>query len=134
MSGITDLPTLLQTLAPIVSDEEYVFATIRDESELTQMDPIGVFREKEAITVICRRSQAQAAGLPFEGSYRQITLSVHSSLQAVGLLAAVTAALAAEGIPCNAVSAFYHDHLFVPAHLAAQAVSKLSQLSFSKHA
>ena len=43
-----------------------------------------------------------------------ITLDVHSSLESVGFLAAVSARLAAAGIPCNAVSAFHHDHLFVP--------------------
>jgi hypothetical protein len=53
---------------------------------------------------------------------------VHSPLQAIGFLAAVSAALTEAGIPCNAVSAFYHDHIFVPADWASRALEVLSLL------
>jgi len=56
-------------------------------------------------------------------------LTVHSSLAAVGLLAAVTAALAARGISVNPVSAFHHDHLFVPVTQAEAALETLRALS-----
>ena len=49
-----------------------------------------------------------------EPLWAQITLRIHSSLEAVGMMAAIAAALTARNIPCNAVSAYYHDHLFVP--------------------
>ena len=48
------------------------------------------------------------ASQPFAS--RLITLTVRSSLEAVGLLAAITARLADAGISVNAVSAFHHDH------------------------
>ena len=60
---------------------------------------------------------------------RMITLTVHSSLDAVGLLAAVTQVLAQADISVNVVSAFYHDHLFISEHRAVEALQILSALS-----
>jgi uncharacterized protein len=56
-------------------------------------------------------------------------LTVHSSLNAVGFLAAVTTQLAEAGISLNAVSAFYHDHLFVPHDRADEALALLQNMS-----
>lgn len=58
-----------------------------------------------------------------------ISLMAHSSLDAVGFLAAITAKLAAAGISVNPVSAFYHDHLFVPFDKAEMAMNLLSEFS-----
>ena len=58
-----------------------------------------------------------------------ITLNIHSSLEAVGFLAAITTRLAAAGMGVNPVSAFYHDHLFVPAERAEEAMELLRQLA-----
>jgi uncharacterized protein len=55
-------------------------------------------------------------------------LTVHSSLEAVGFLAAITARLAETGISVNAVSAFYHDHLFVPHDRADEALARLQEM------
>ncbi|RPI21034.1 MAG: ACT domain-containing protein, partial [Acidobacteria bacterium] len=49
-------------------------------------------------------------------------------LEAVGLIAAVSGKLADAGIPTNPVSAFHHDHLFVPAAQAETAVAALKSL------
>lgn len=129
MSGTADLKSLLRSMAPVVTEQECVFTTLRDPSLLKDIDALCIFREKEAITAICPKACAEAFGLPFDGTYRQITLTVHSSLQAVGFLAAVSSALAQAGIPCNAVSAFYHDHIFVPAASAPRAASVLAFLA-----
>jgi hypothetical protein len=60
-----------------------------------------------------------------------ITLTVHSSLAAVGMLAAITQALAAEGISTNVVSAYFHDHLFVACDRVEATLSCLAQLATS---
>jgi hypothetical protein len=47
---------------------------------------------------------------------------------AVGLTAAVSAALSREGISCNVVAAAVHDHLFVPLEEACRAMEALRGL------
>lgn len=74
------------------------------------------------------RSQADAAGLSYDAVFAMITLTVHSSLEAVGFLAAIAARLASHGISVNPVSAFYHDHLFVPIAQAERAMALLQSL------
>jgi hypothetical protein len=54
-------------------------------------------------------------------------LGVDSDLAAVGFLAAVTARLAA-GIGANVVSAYRHDHVFVPAGRGGEALAALEEL------
>jgi hypothetical protein len=77
---------------------------------------------------LSEKEAAEKAGLA--GSVQTlITLDVHSSLEAVGLIATVSGALAAAGISVNVFAGFYHDHLFVPASKAAQAMSVLKELS-----
>jgi hypothetical protein len=82
-----------------------------------------MFREDEGLSMILPGD----AGDPL--AMRQITLDVHSALDGVGLTAAVSAALAAEGIPCNMVAAHHHDHVFVPAAMADRAVDLLRALA-----
>lgn len=129
MSGITDLSTLLRQITPVLQPGTWVFSTTRDRALVGRLRALCTFEENEGVTAICERDSAVAAGLPFQGEYRQITLSVHSSLEAVGFLAAVSAALAKAGIPCNAVSAYHHDHLFVPAARAQEAMATLQALT-----
>jgi hypothetical protein len=129
MNGITDLSELLRSACPVLTELEYVFVTVAEDSPTQHLDAICTFREKEAITIICPKSNAEAAGLTFEGVYREIVLTVHSSLEAVGFLASIATALSRKNIPCNVVSAYYHDHIFVPAALAERAVNALSRLA-----
>ncbi|HEX8350737.1 MAG TPA: ACT domain-containing protein, partial [Hymenobacter sp.] len=58
-----------------------------------------------------------------------ITLTVHSSLEAVGLTAAFARALARGNVSCNVVAAYYHDHIFVAAQDADKAMRLLQELA-----
>ena len=87
------------------------------------------FREEEGLTADPRaRRRPRASACPTAPVFRRITLGVHSSLEAVGLTAAVAAALTAAGISANVVAAFHHDHVFVPADRAEDALACLRAL------
>jgi len=130
MSGELNLTTLLQSMKPKLDEEEYVFVSVTTEQLATlNLAPICQFREVEGITLIITKQQAEEAKLDYEFVSRMITLLVHSSLEAVGFLATITKKLAENDISVNAVSAYYHDHLFVPANKAEQAMHVLMEMS-----
>lgn len=127
MSGETDLARLLRSLAPELAPEPYGIVTLAGEP------PPGLIwaalvREAEGMTAIAPQSALKAAGIAPGPDWARITLTVHSSLEAVGLTAAVSAALAAAGIPANMVAGAFHDHLFVPWDGRAEALARLRAL------
>jgi hypothetical protein len=130
MPGERNLKTLLQNMNPEMHDGVFVFCSMSKDEEIpTTLTPVHIFREREGTAFIIRREEAEAAGLPHQCASRLITLTVHSSLEAVGFLAAITGRLAEAGISVNPVSAFYHDHLFVPEHRAEEALHLLQNMS-----
>ena len=129
MAGETDLQKLLQGMQPELNEGEYVFCTVDSFQHATTLNPICVFQEKEAVTVIVSKQQADDASLPYSVICAWITLTVHSSLEAVGLTAAVSKALTDANISCNVVAAYYHDHIFVPVKDATRALAVLTQLT-----
>ena len=130
MTGETDLKKLLASMKPQLLPEIYVFATLpTGTSPPDRVDPIMSFREREGLTLIVMEDEARAVGLAGTFRCRMITLDIHSSLEAVGFLAAITTRLAAAGMGVNPVSAFYHDHLFVPAERAEEALAVLAELA-----
>ncbi|HWK63771.1 MAG TPA: ACT domain-containing protein [Rhizobiaceae bacterium] len=129
MTGEKDLAKLLGGMRPRLQDQIYVFASIPSGEDLpSSIQPIMVFREAEGLTAILPASEAREVGIDCAFRCRMITLEIHSSLEAVGFLAAITARLAEAGIGVNPVSAFHHDHLFVPADKADEAVAVLREL------
>lgn len=92
-------------------------------------EAISWFREAEGVSVILPIAVARASGWVVSLELAWITLAVHSDLAAVGLTATVATTLAAQGISCNMVAAFHHDHLFVPADRADEALQWLQQLA-----
>ena len=111
MDGERNLDALLKTMQPHLMDGKWVFRTSVDSFDAATLETaILMFREQEGITIISPATPTDN-DLPI---WSMITLSIHSNLEAVGFLAAITTALAAIDIPVNAVSAYYHDHIFVP--------------------
>lgn len=130
MSGETNLATLLQNMQPSLDQRQFVFCCIDAlRYEQLKVTPIGIFREAEGITIILDKHYADRESLPYSNIWALITLTVHSSLTAVGFLAAITNKLAAAGISVNPVAAYYHDHLFVPWTDRERAIDLLSEFS-----
>ncbi len=136
MKGEINLSTLIRNMKPILNDGQYVFCTIPHDKAVSSSDIVMMFKENEAITLILEEKVADKYGLSSDSSdskqlFAWITLLIHSSLEAVGLTAAFSNALANEGISCNVVAAYYHDHIFVPYDSAKKAVAVLENLSRS---
>jgi hypothetical protein len=62
-------------------------------------------------------------------SYRLITLEIEFALDVVGIIAAISPALARAGIPILALSSFSRDHFLVPEEHADEAMRVLRGLS-----
>jgi uncharacterized protein len=134
MPGETNLNALLRSMHPTLEEGEFVFCSLAPSTAgPLEARARAVFRESEGVTLIFPQEDALAAGLPGEPAWALITLTVHSALEAVGFLAAVTRALAEAGICANAVSAFHHDHLFVPRAARQRALAVLEALSRTGH-
>jgi uncharacterized protein len=131
MSGETDLKKMLSTLSPSLRDGHFVFCCVSTDSEADFQDlsPIATFREAEGLTLVLQKEIADQAKLQYTAEFCCISLAVHSSLQAVGLTAAVSTALSFRGISANVIAAYYHDHIFVPSDKANQAMLALQALS-----
>lgn len=129
MGGETNLSILIKNIQPILNDGQYVFSTVSTIDDFDFNKIILFFKEKEGFTVIIEKNYADTEGVVYTSVFAWITLHVHSALDAVGLTAAFSKALADNHISCNVVAGFYHDHIFVQHELGQQAVDVLTQLS-----
>jgi uncharacterized protein len=124
----TDLRALLAALDPAVDPVPKRFIHVsHDRARERMADALMMFREDEGTTLIVDVTEDDLSGDRM--LWACITLRVQSSLTAVGMMAAVSAALAKCGIPCNPVSAFLHDHIFVPWDRRDEALDALSHLT-----
>lgn len=128
MKAERDLKKLLENLRPDLHPGPYVFTTVDGEVS-PSLRPVVTVAESEGTTMVLSRAEADTAGLPYHAVFGWITLRVHSSLEAVGLTALVSRALAEAGLSCNMVAGYHHDHLFVPYEQASMAVAILEDLA-----
>lgn len=131
MSGEKELAKLIASMEPVLLPQEYVFATFKTSSYqlLEQLNPIGTFLEKEGMSVIIEKHMADKHETPYSGVFKCITLNVHSSLDAVGLTAAISTKLTQSNISANVVAGYYHDHIFVNVADAKRAIADLYALA-----
>ncbi|MBM9521026.1 ACT domain-containing protein [Desulforhopalus vacuolatus] len=120
---------LLASMKPIILDEEYVFCTINGAKygDYSELSPLASYLEFEGLTLLLTKDNAEKANLKYEGVFKGITLTVHSSLEAVGLTAAISSKLAEKGISANVIAAYYHDHIFVQTEKAEMAMEALNE-------
>lgn len=134
MAGIVELHALLKSMRPAMQCGEYVFCTVAGNyTDYAHLQPLACFMESEGLTLILSVDAAEKAQLPYERTFKQITLTVHSSLDAVGLTAAVATKLASYGISANVVAAYYHDHIFVHSERADAALLALEEFAQKSH-
>ena len=129
MTGEKDLNKLLKTIKPELNAGDYVFCTVNEINPVNFNEVILTFKEQEGTTIIIKKELADSLNLKYSLVFAWITLTVHSSLEAVGLTAAFSSALSQQGISCNVVAAFFHDHLFVDKKDAEKAMEILKRFS-----
>ena len=130
MVGEEDLDTLLVLLEPSLLPGDFVFCTAANlkYGDFAELQPLASYQEEEGLTLVLLKQSADVAGLAYDSVFNCITLMVHSSLDAVGLTAAVSGKLAANGISANVMAAYHHDHVFVPENKAKLALQLLAEL------
>jgi uncharacterized protein len=129
MAGEKDLAILLKSIKPEYHPGAFVFCVVPDISNIRLGDIILFFKEDEGYTIIVEKHVADRLHLAYTFIASWISLSVHSSLEAVGLTAAFSTALSGAGISCNVVAAYYHDHIFVNQVDTEKAMMVLNSLS-----
>jgi uncharacterized protein len=127
MAGIQDLETLLRSMEPELVDGHFAFVSA--PAPIPDLPADAMVREPEGISYVVDRHEADARGLEYDFVAAWITLRVHSALDAVGLTAAVSSALAEAGISCNVIAGRFHDHLLVPVDAAQLALDTLRRLA-----
>jgi hypothetical protein len=126
-----DLATLCATIEPEMARPAYVYCSFPDFALPAGLSALCTFREVEGLTAVIDLQDAERYALPYTFKARLITLKVHSSLDAVGFLAVVSAHLAKARIPCNAIAGYYHDHILVPVDRADEALTVLNGIRHS---
>ncbi|MDO1512908.1 ACT domain-containing protein [Maribacter confluentis] len=129
MAGEKDLNSLLKGLHPKLNPGTYVFITTKAPLDVDRSHIIFEFKEFEGVTHIISKEKAEELELEYAFVSSWITLNVHSSLEAIGLTAAIAGALTKNNISCNVVAAFYHDHLFVPENKTRLAMDVLEKIT-----
>jgi hypothetical protein len=130
---VRDAREMVSGMKPELKPGQYVFCAAGDR-DWAALEPLAMFREAEGVSLILKQGEAEAAGFPVQGPMALITLNVYSALDGVGLTAAVATALAQAGIACNMVAALNHDHVFVSADRADEALAILLDLQASASA
>lgn len=127
--GEKSLLRLLKSLTATLHPTTYVFATLKEEDLPPLADIVMFFREQENATIITSLDYAEQNSIEYFFPCRMITLNVTSSLEAVGFLAVIASKLAQQNLGVNPVSAFFHDHLFIPLGREHDAMEILAEVA-----
>lgn len=127
--GERALVRLLAGLQPALDPVGYRFLSLDEAYGAPRLrEAVAVVREQEGVTLVVGDPGLSERADDSVGAWARIVLTVHSDLEAVGLLAAVAERLAARGIPVNAMAGWFHDHLFVPWGRRRAALAALVEL------
>lgn len=125
---VRDLAALLASLQPELHPGTWAWCALPTGTPLGDVDAMAIVHEPEGLTVVVAAPDALRRDWNVVFHSAWITLRVHSDLAAVGLTAAFARVLGDAGISCNVIAGAHHDHLFVPADRAADAMAALQAL------
>jgi uncharacterized protein len=123
-----DLAKLCAAMNPEIAQPVYVYCSFPDFILPTGLSALCTFREAEGLSAVLELQDAERYGLPYIFKSRLVTLNVHSSLEAIGFLAVISAHLAHARISCNAIAGYFHDHILVPIDRADDALAVLHSI------
>ncbi|MDP3193695.1 ACT domain-containing protein [Tabrizicola sp.] len=121
-----DLAVLLRTMEPVLHPEPYGYGVWT--GGILLITPFATVTEQEGMTVVAPLAEMREAGFQSD-PWARISLTVQSDLAAVGLTAALAGALGREGISCNVIAGYHHDHLFVQWDRREDALAALRRLA-----
>ena len=121
---------MISGMTPTARSGIYVFISTENPTLVASLtsQAISIFEEDEGMSMLIPIDLAKKSGFSVDQPMSCITLKVYSSLEGVGLTAAVSTALGEVSIPCNMVAAFHHDHVFVPSEMCDRAMEVLTSL------
>ncbi len=126
MTGEKNLDLMLSTITVDRRQGSFWFLTNIDA---LAESCVATVHELEGVTTVVPVEVARDHGFDPISWRRGRHFGCNSSLDAVGLTAAVSRVLADEGSPCNVIARYHHDHLFVPADRAESAVAAIEALA-----
>ncbi|WP_028374681.1 ACT domain-containing protein [Leeuwenhoekiella sp. MAR_2009_132] len=129
MTGEKNLKKLIKGMKPKLNTGTFIFCSVGDLNAINRNETLFEFKEPEGITIVLEQAKADALHLNYSYCSSWITLEIYSSLEAVGLTAAFSTALARAQISCNVIAGYYHDHIFVAQEDAEKAMNVLKALS-----
>ena len=123
-------------LRPQAREVAYYYGTFPETSLMALAGYIrhfaAIVREKEGITVVfsddAKESMRLYSQKKIEGPFCLITFEAATKLDATGITAAATGALAKEKIPANVIAGYFHDHVLVPYAMKEAAMACLKKL------
>lgn len=123
--GEMDLQTMLDSLDVERRPGTFTFVAVEIPTPGLLAAAHGMVKEGKLTTLVLPVESARRAGLPVVIEMAWLSLTVQSSLEAVGLTAAFAKILGDEDISCNVLAGYHHDHILVPVERAADAIQAL---------
>ena len=123
--GETDLEAMLASLDVERRPGVFTFVAVEVPTPGLLAAAQCMVKEGTSTTLVVPVESARRAGLPVVVEMAWLSLTVTSSLEAVGLTAAFSTALAEVGIACNVLAGYHHDHLLVPVDRVDDAIDAL---------